>query len=129
MQVKGLEFNTFSPNLLASGAADGELCIWDVANPAQPSLYPALKVPAPLSQNRPLLSSMGRSHDQGCSCYCAILHCSHAGMYQLADDMLALLHAASPASSNMIIWLLLAHVYSSLLLFLTTGKGTCLAWC
>jgi hypothetical protein len=48
-------------------------------------------------------------------------------MYQLADDMLALLQAASSASSNMIIWLLLAHVYSSLLLFLTSGKGTCLA--
>jgi hypothetical protein len=44
LQVRGLEFNAFSPNLLASGAADGELCIWDVANPAQPSLYPALKV-------------------------------------------------------------------------------------
>jgi protein transport protein SEC31 len=43
-QVRGLEFNTFSPNLLASGAADGELCIWDVANPQAPSLYPALKV-------------------------------------------------------------------------------------
>jgi protein transport protein SEC31 len=42
--VKGLEFNAFSPNLLASGGADGELCIWDVANPVQPSLYPALKV-------------------------------------------------------------------------------------
>ncbi|KAG7674441.1 hypothetical protein KSW81_000096 [Nannochloris sp. 'desiccata'] len=41
--VRGLEFNPFSPNLLASGAADGELCIWDVANPAQPSLYPAMK--------------------------------------------------------------------------------------
>eukprot|EP00211_Chloroparvula_japonica_P000131 CAMPEP_0119125334 /NCGR_PEP_ID=MMETSP1310-20130426/4646_1 /TAXON_ID=464262 /ORGANISM="Genus nov. species nov., Strain RCC2339" /LENGTH=1095 /DNA_ID=CAMNT_0007115393 /DNA_START=21 /DNA_END=3304 /DNA_ORIENTATION=+ len=41
--VKGLEFNTFSPNLLASGAADGDLCIWDLANPSQPSLYPALK--------------------------------------------------------------------------------------
>jgi len=43
--VKGLEFNGFSPNLLASGAADGDLCIWDLANPAQPSLYPALKGP------------------------------------------------------------------------------------
>ncbi|KAI8473947.1 MAG: hypothetical protein J3K34DRAFT_161809 [Monoraphidium minutum] len=41
--VKGLEFNSFSPNLLASGGSDGELCIWDVANPAQPSLYPGLK--------------------------------------------------------------------------------------
>lgn len=45
-QVKGLEFNSFSPNLLASGATDGELCIWDVANPSQPSLYPGLKVGA-----------------------------------------------------------------------------------
>ena len=50
-QVKGLEFNTFSPNLLASGAADGELCIWDVAKPAAPSMYPPLKVP--LSQLTP----------------------------------------------------------------------------
>lgn len=41
--VKGLEFNQFSPNLLASGATEGELCIWDLANPTQPSLYPALK--------------------------------------------------------------------------------------
>lgn len=41
--VRGLEFNPFSPNLLASGASDGELCIWDVGNPAQPSLYPAMK--------------------------------------------------------------------------------------
>ena len=44
LQVKGLEFNGFSPNLLASGGADGDLCIWDVGNPAQPSLYPAMKV-------------------------------------------------------------------------------------
>ena len=42
-QVRGLEFNPFSPNLLATGGADGELCIWDVASPAQPSLYPAMK--------------------------------------------------------------------------------------
>jgi protein transport protein SEC31 len=43
--VKGLGFNPFSPNLLASGGADGELCVWDVANPAAPSLYPPLRVP------------------------------------------------------------------------------------
>lgn len=46
LQVKGLEFNSFSPNLLASGAADSDLCIWDLAKPATPSLYPALKVRA-----------------------------------------------------------------------------------
>jgi hypothetical protein len=28
---------------LASGGADGDLCIWDVGNPLQPSLYPAMK--------------------------------------------------------------------------------------
>lgn len=44
MQVKGLEFNSFSPNLLATGGVDGELCIWDVGNPSQPSLYPTMKV-------------------------------------------------------------------------------------
>ena len=42
--VRGLEFNAFSPNLLASGGDDAELCIWDLANPAAPSLYPAFKV-------------------------------------------------------------------------------------
>ncbi|EFJ51095.1 hypothetical protein VOLCADRAFT_120559 [Volvox carteri f. nagariensis] len=41
--VKGLEFNGFSPNLLASGAADSDLCIWDLTKPSTPSLYPALK--------------------------------------------------------------------------------------
>ena len=41
--VRGLEFNPTCPNLLASGGADGELCIWDIANPSQPSLYPAMK--------------------------------------------------------------------------------------
>ena len=41
--VRGLAFNSFSPNLLASGAEDGELCIWDLVKPATPSLYPGLK--------------------------------------------------------------------------------------
>jgi protein transport protein SEC31 len=45
--VKGLQFNPFSTNLLASGAADGELCVWDVASPGAPSLYPALKGTGP----------------------------------------------------------------------------------
>lgn len=43
-QVRGLEFNGLSPNLLASGGSDGELCIWDVAVPSAPNLYPGLKV-------------------------------------------------------------------------------------
>ncbi len=41
--VKGLQFNPFSGNLLASGGEDGDVCIWDVANPSKPSLFPALK--------------------------------------------------------------------------------------
>lgn len=41
--VRGLEFNPLSPKLLASGAMDGEVCIWDLANPAQPSLCPAMQ--------------------------------------------------------------------------------------
>ncbi|PON84807.1 Guanine nucleotide-binding protein, beta subunit [Trema orientale] len=41
--VRGLEFNVIAPNLLASGADDGEICIWDLANPAEPSHFPPLK--------------------------------------------------------------------------------------
>ncbi|KAF5738393.1 Transducin family protein / WD-40 repeat family protein isoform 1 [Tripterygium wilfordii] len=41
--VRGLEFNALSPNLLASGADDGEICIWDFARPAEPSHFPPLK--------------------------------------------------------------------------------------
>ena len=41
--VKGLQFNPFSGNLLASGGQDGDVCIWDIANPQKPSLFPALK--------------------------------------------------------------------------------------
>lgn len=48
LQVRGLEFNSFTPNLLASGADDGEICIWDLAAPAEPSHFPPLKVPGVL---------------------------------------------------------------------------------
>ncbi|XP_051146735.1 protein transport protein SEC31 homolog B-like [Andrographis paniculata] len=41
--VHGLEFNSLSPNLLASGADEGELCIWDLSNPSEPSHFPPLK--------------------------------------------------------------------------------------
>lgn len=37
--VKGLEFNASSPNLLASGSTDGDLIIWDVAQPSAPASY------------------------------------------------------------------------------------------
>ncbi|CAK7330966.1 unnamed protein product [Dovyalis caffra] len=41
--VRGLEFNSITPNLLASGADDGEICIWDLAAPVEPSHFPPLK--------------------------------------------------------------------------------------
>ncbi|CAA3002812.1 transport SEC31 homolog B [Olea europaea subsp. europaea] len=41
--VRGLEFNVLSPNLLASGADEGEIYIWDVAKPSEPSHFPPLK--------------------------------------------------------------------------------------
>ncbi|GLT39684.1 hypothetical protein SLA2020_138620 [Shorea laevis] len=41
--VRGLEFNAIAPNLLASGADDGEICIWDLSVPAEPSHFPPLK--------------------------------------------------------------------------------------
>lgn len=41
--VRGLEFNSITPNLLASGADDGEICIWDLASPKEPSHFPPLR--------------------------------------------------------------------------------------
>lgn len=41
--VRGLEFNSITPNLLASGADDGEICIWDLASPKDPSHFPPLR--------------------------------------------------------------------------------------
>ncbi|KAJ3030236.1 protein transport protein S31 [Rhizophlyctis rosea] len=35
-QVRGLDFNPLQPNLLASGATDGEIFIWDLGNPTKP---------------------------------------------------------------------------------------------
>jgi hypothetical protein len=43
-QVCGLEFSELTPNRLASGAEQGELCIWDLKNPVEPIVYPPLKV-------------------------------------------------------------------------------------
>ncbi|KAL2897575.1 Protein transport protein SEC31-like protein B [Bienertia sinuspersici] len=41
--VRGLEFNALSPNLLASGADEGEICIWDMASPNTPKRFPPLQ--------------------------------------------------------------------------------------
>lgn len=48
--VRGLEFNSIAPNLLASGAEDGEICIWDLANPLEPTHFPPLKGSGSASQ-------------------------------------------------------------------------------
>jgi hypothetical protein len=44
-QVSGLEFSELTPNRLASGADEGDLLIWDLKNPSEPTVYPPLKVP------------------------------------------------------------------------------------
>ncbi|KAL6841806.1 hypothetical protein ACP4OV_028318 [Aristida adscensionis] len=41
--VRGLEFSELTPNRLASGAEEGELCIWDLKNPCEPVVFPPLK--------------------------------------------------------------------------------------
>ena len=46
LQVNGLEFCHLSPNLLASGAGEGELCVWNLENPGQPQFCPGLQVSA-----------------------------------------------------------------------------------
>lgn len=43
-QVRGLEFSTISPNILASGGEDGELIVWDLTTPSIASTFPPLKV-------------------------------------------------------------------------------------
>lgn len=52
-QVRGLEFNSIAPNLLASGADDGEICIWDLVNPLEATHFPPLKVRFPSSDCLP----------------------------------------------------------------------------
>lgn len=60
LQVRGLEFNSFTPNLLASGADDGEICIWDLSAPAEPSHFPPLRARSDLcySINMPSYTSL-----------------------------------------------------------------------
>ncbi|XP_052211325.1 protein transport protein SEC31 homolog B-like [Diospyros lotus] len=41
--VRGLEFNALLPNHLATGADEGEIYIWDIAKPDEPTHFPPLK--------------------------------------------------------------------------------------
>lgn len=43
-QVRGLEFNPSASNLLASGADEGDIIIWDLSNPTAPTHFPPLRV-------------------------------------------------------------------------------------
>ncbi|CAH9098983.1 unnamed protein product [Cuscuta epithymum] len=49
--VRGLEFNSFTSNLIASGADEGKICIWDITNPMEPTHFPFLKGSGSSSQN------------------------------------------------------------------------------
>ncbi|KAI3510641.1 hypothetical protein L1887_17773 [Cichorium endivia] len=42
--VRGLEFSCLSPNHLASGAEEGEICIWDISKPSEPTHFSPLKI-------------------------------------------------------------------------------------
>lgn len=35
--VRGLDFSEFRPHMLATGADDGEVIVWDLKNPAMPA--------------------------------------------------------------------------------------------
>ncbi|XP_042006903.1 protein transport protein SEC31 homolog B-like isoform X1 [Salvia splendens] len=48
--VRGLEFNSFTPNIIASGADEGDICIWDINKPAEHNLSPPLKGSGSASQ-------------------------------------------------------------------------------
>ena len=80
--MRGLEFNASAVHLLASGGAEGGLCIWDITNTAAPTEYPALKARCPCSRQpsssaapersvqhcTPLLGSLGLSpFHKGCA--------------------------------------------------------------
>lgn len=42
--VRGLDFSEFRPHMLATGADDGEVIVWDLKNPAMPAGCCQLKV-------------------------------------------------------------------------------------
>ncbi|KAJ0629171.1 putative transcription factor WD40-like family [Helianthus annuus] len=42
-KVRGLDFCSLHPSHLASGAEEGDICIWDIAKPTQPTHFPPLK--------------------------------------------------------------------------------------
>ncbi|KFK35498.1 hypothetical protein AALP_AA5G292600 [Arabis alpina] len=62
--VRGLEFNAITPNLLASGADDGEICIWDLAKPSEPSHFPLLKGSGSATQGEVSFISWNRKVQQ-----------------------------------------------------------------
>ncbi|XP_010512768.1 PREDICTED: protein transport protein SEC31 homolog B isoform X3 [Camelina sativa] len=62
--VRGLDFNVNNANLLASGADDGEICIWDLVKPSEPSHFPILKGNGSASQGEISFISWNRKVQQ-----------------------------------------------------------------
>ncbi|XP_019082805.1 PREDICTED: protein transport protein SEC31 homolog B-like [Camelina sativa] len=62
--VRGLDFNVNNANLLASGADDGEICIWDLVKPSEPSHFPLLKGSGSASQGEISFISWNRKVQQ-----------------------------------------------------------------
>ncbi|CAN8280575.1 unnamed protein product [Cochlearia groenlandica] len=62
--VRGLEFNAITPNLLASGADDGETYIWDLTKPSEPSHFPQLRATGSAAQGEISFISWNRKVHQ-----------------------------------------------------------------
>ncbi|KAI3948570.1 hypothetical protein MKW92_027208 [Papaver armeniacum] len=60
--VRGLEFNLHS-NLLASGADEGDIHIWDMTNPTEPIHYPPLKSVGSAAQGEIAYLSWNPNHN------------------------------------------------------------------
>nr|XP_034577297.1 protein transport protein SEC31 homolog A-like [Setaria viridis] len=49
--VRGLDFSEFRPHMLATGADDGEVIVWDLKNPAMPAVCCQLKNTGSIAQS------------------------------------------------------------------------------
>ncbi|ORX90873.1 WD40 repeat-like protein [Basidiobolus meristosporus CBS 931.73] len=91
--VSGLEFNPFQSNLLASGAGNGEIFIWDLSNPTKPYS------PGPRSQRLDDITSLSWNNQVQ-----HILATSSTTGYTVVWDLKnrrEVMHLAYPGMSNM----------------------------
>jgi protein transport protein SEC31 len=75
--VRGLAWNSFMPNLLASGGEDGQVFIWNFTNPAQPQVF----VPGKSDPNG-AITCVAWNHKVE-----HILACAHAGGTAVVWDL------------------------------------------